>query len=694
MRYRVLLPIAVLSVCWTLLHAEPITNWHTFKANTATTLSGQGTSSPVFGSPSASAATAFLIGYFDALSLTNLGDRLTLSHRVSFTDAAGMSSQDDQYRFALYDMNGQPRVTDENTASAGVAGFTDDWRGYWFGVDSSQAGTAAGTIRERTAGNLHPIANAGTTLIGRPTGAGVLFASSTSPAGGPSYSGEMAIERTPNGLALAGYFGGNGTTNIFAVNDNAAPHPVNFGAFGVLNGGPSSCDQFNFQDVTITYSFSNALEITSHPADVQVNAGEPARFMVQWTGSGLLPSFQWRENGSAISGATNSSYTIAATTPGQNNNTYSVVISNVFGDSVTSSNATLTVISDSTPPTVLSASSLTLHVINVIFSEPVEALSAGNSSSYSLPGNSIAEITMIGNTNAELTVDEPITTNYVLTVQNVRDLSGNTMVATNMAGIAHSFADSVALCSNGVAFAFNEKIVVHADGAGILGTKDEFHYVYRLVTGDFDVAVRVESLLNTDPNARAGIMARVPSGFVPVVIPESRNIMIEATPARFIFQYRTNAAGANTLAVGSPRPATAFPNNWVRLMRTGPLFTAYSSTSAGAWTLMGAYDTSVDAEGAYPDEILLGLAVTSRNLDEITQAIFSDFRPVLDAPLLSIARNGTDIELSWPSSATGFNLQATPSLNSTTWTNVPGSSATNRMLIGPASSALFFRLRH
>src|SRR5688572_27620146 len=356
MRIRVALSLIAFLTTATLLTAQPITDWHTFKAATATTLSGQGTSSPVFGSPSASASTAFLIGYFEAMALTNLGDRITLTHQVSFTDAVGMTSNDDQYRFALYDMNGQPRVTDENTATAGVAGRTDAWRGYWFGVDSSQNIAAAGTIRKRTAGNLHPIANAGTTLIGRPTGAGVVFASATSPAGGPSYSGEMAIERTPSGLALAGYFGGNGTTNMFAINDDAAPHPANFGAFGVLNGGSSSCDQFNFQNVSIAYSFSNALQITSHPSDVEVLAGQSARFTVRWSGSGLLPSFQWRENGTNIPDAINSSYTIASAAPGQNNNTYSIVVSNVFGDSVTSSDATLTVINDTTPPTVLSAS--------------------------------------------------------------------------------------------------------------------------------------------------------------------------------------------------------------------------------------------------------------------------------------------------------------------------------------------------
>src|SRR5687768_15678059 len=83
--------LIVTNVC-----AAPVTNWHTFRDATPTTLSGQGTSSPVFGSSSATATAAFLIGYFDALSLTNAGDRITLTFQVSFTDAGGMNSNDDQ----------------------------------------------------------------------------------------------------------------------------------------------------------------------------------------------------------------------------------------------------------------------------------------------------------------------------------------------------------------------------------------------------------------------------------------------------------------------------------------------------------------------------------------------------------------------------------------------------------------------
>jgi hypothetical protein len=281
-----------------------------------------------------------------------------------------------------------------------------------------------------------------------------------------------------------------------------------------------------------------------------------------------------------------------------------------------------------------------------------------------------------------------------LMVQNVQDAAGNTMVTTNVPGTAHGFEDSVRLCSNGVAYAFNDRIVIHADGADIFGGSDEFHYVYKPVSGDFDIAVRVESLVNTDINAKAGLMARVKSGFVPAVIPESRNIMIEATPGRFIFQYRTNATGSNSVAVGAPRPPTAFPDCRVRLARNGSVFTAYSSTNSGTWDLMGSYDTSVDGDGAYPGEILIGLAVTSHDIAEITTAVFSEFGPVaVSSPELTIERDGSELRLSWPQAAVGFTLQATPDLNSPiVWTNVPGSSATNRVQVSPGAGALFFRL--
>ncbi len=81
--------------------------------------------------------------------------------------------------------------------------------------------------------------------------------------------------------------------------------------------------------------------ITSQPASQTVSAGATATFSVSATGTAL--SYQWRKNGSAISGATAVSYTTPATTSGDNGATFDVVVTNNPGTSVTSSPATLTV---------------------------------------------------------------------------------------------------------------------------------------------------------------------------------------------------------------------------------------------------------------------------------------------------------------------------------------------------------------
>jgi hypothetical protein len=80
--------------------------------------------------------------------------------------------------------------------------------------------------------------------------------------------------------------------------------------------------------------------ITTQPASLSVPVGGTATFWVVATGDPTL-AYQWRTNGTPISGATLSNYTIVNV---QSNHaaTYSVVVTNNFG-SITSSNAVLTV---------------------------------------------------------------------------------------------------------------------------------------------------------------------------------------------------------------------------------------------------------------------------------------------------------------------------------------------------------------
>jgi beta-galactosidase len=84
-----------------------------------------------------------------------------------------------------------------------------------------------------------------------------------------------------------------------------------------------------------------APSITTQPASKTVAAGATATFSVVASGSGTL-SYQWRKNGTAISGATSASYTTPATTSSDSGAQFTVAVSNA-GGTVVSSAATLTV---------------------------------------------------------------------------------------------------------------------------------------------------------------------------------------------------------------------------------------------------------------------------------------------------------------------------------------------------------------
>ena len=81
--------------------------------------------------------------------------------------------------------------------------------------------------------------------------------------------------------------------------------------------------------------------ITAQPASQTLTVGESASFSVAAAGAAPL-SYQWKKNGTAIGGATASSYSTPATTSADNGAHFTVVVSNTAG-SATSNAATLTV---------------------------------------------------------------------------------------------------------------------------------------------------------------------------------------------------------------------------------------------------------------------------------------------------------------------------------------------------------------
>jgi pectin methylesterase-like acyl-CoA thioesterase len=86
--------------------------------------------------------------------------------------------------------------------------------------------------------------------------------------------------------------------------------------------------------------------ISQQPTNLSVIVGSPAIFSVGASGVPTV-KYQWRKNGSPLANATNASYIIANAQGADNGAVFSVVVSNSVGV-VTSSNATLTVLSTMT----------------------------------------------------------------------------------------------------------------------------------------------------------------------------------------------------------------------------------------------------------------------------------------------------------------------------------------------------------
>ncbi|GIV35098.1 MAG: hypothetical protein KatS3mg031_2633 [Chitinophagales bacterium] len=106
----------------------------------------------------------------------------------------------------------------------------------------------------------------------------------------------------------------------------------------------NSCNSVTSNAATLTV---DDIVITAHPSSTSSCVGSSVTFTVSYTGTN--PTFQWRKNGTNISGATNASYVINSVVAGDAGS-YDVVLSNSC-NSVTSNSATLTVNNPPAAPT-------------------------------------------------------------------------------------------------------------------------------------------------------------------------------------------------------------------------------------------------------------------------------------------------------------------------------------------------------
>jgi hypothetical protein len=382
------------------------------------------------------------------------------------------------------------------------------------------------------------------------------------------------------------------------------------------------------QAFTVTVPAPQPAAITSQPQSQIVTELFPASFSVAASGY-PAPTLQWYRGSVLLSGATNTTYNIASAAYTDNGAQFKVLAQNVVNGTtytVTSSVATLTVLADTNPPVLVSAQAVGLNQVQVTFSERVTVATATNIANYAL-GSSTASVAIVdaaldnSQTNVLLSVGAlDNATSYTLTVNNISDQShaANVIAANSQAQFLASVYALQPIGNPtppGNQVAAGNGYDIAAGGSGIGGSTDQFGLSYQLRSGDFDLAVRIAALGLADPWTEAGLMARED------LSPGSRDASVLATPS-ISGAFFSSRSVTNSAAVRYGSQPVNYPNTWLRLKRSGSVFSGYSSFDGQTWSALGT------ASLPLASSIYFGFVVSSYNTNQLATASFRDFGPV------------------------------------------------------------------
>ena len=412
--------------------------------------------------------------------------------------------------------------------------------------------------------------------------------------------------------------------------------------------------------------------ITQQPADQAVVPNSVATFSVA-TSSDALKCYHWLRDGVEIPNANNSSYSFTAA-PGDNGAKFSVRISIIGGDTVASTEATLTVAADTVRPTVVSAASDVAGTsVTVTFSEPMGA-SAANAANYTVNGASPSTATQTSPTVVTLALAAPLQdcVRNTLVIAGVADSSSNPInpdpttvnftkpqvLVGNTASQIWTFEDTGAdLTGTGWRdLGFNDS--GWASGPGPLGLEDAAQmpagWEIRTATPNYTgtritMYFRTKFNLATDPRAITNLRLTqvLDDGAVYWINgKELGRLRCAANPA-----YATLADGST-----EPHPVEVAQNLPVADLVYGENVLA----------------VEVHQSGTASTDIVFGAELVAT----ISACV----------PPLTVARSGGNVVLSWPDSS--FSLQKAPTVNGP-WTSQAGASGVSL----PATPAnAFFRL--
>ncbi len=146
-----------------------------------------------------------------------------------------------------------------------------------------------------------------------------------------------------------------------------------------------------------------------------------------------------------------------------------------------------------------------------------------------------------------------------------------------------------------------------ASGGDIWETADAFHFASRPLEGDGSIIARVVSVQYTDPWAKAGLMLRENDSA------GSKYVFMGFTgQGGSVLQSRAAADGISASADG---PEAKLPH-WVRLLRSGNIFSSFISADGTNWVATGSVTNRLNKN------LAAGLALSAHNNSVLNSTLF------------------------------------------------------------------------
>jgi len=465
-------------------------------------------------------------------------------------------------------------------------------------------------------------------------------------------------------------------------------------------------------------------------------------------------SYQWQENGTNIPGVTGSTYTTPILAPGDNGDKFDVQITLPNGSFTYSTTNTLTVLN--VPPYVALAGIAIWNTNQVVvtFDEAVDPVTAATGTNYSLNnGASVLSAAMGDAPNKVVLTTSPLTFNanpgfYSLTVQNVKDLFGNTIVAastpvglypnaalwvrsdtgvmTNASGVSqwNDLSDSsrpnnlqtISTLEPQLTNDASGRPAIHFTSLNATNEMDAFSSQSLAITGDMTI-IAVMNFATLASGTSGDIVSKTGSG-------SQKNI---GAPYDYYVGagaslYRGNggALGAGT-SYGQFTATSAPATNALHILVASDLGNTVhhfiDGESVGTGLLSNGYQEANDADagndltigaradninrltGDFYELIVASSAMSTSEVAAMSSYLAAKYNIVLFNPNptnIVVSSSNNQITLSWPADHTGWQLQSNSVGLQTTnaWFTVSGSTLTNQITITPSANptSVFYRL--